>query len=214
MSLQAAWVLTCRAAALCAALAVVCGPALAERADKNKPINLEADSVLSDEVKQVTVVEGHVVMTKGTIALRAFRLEVRKDAEDNQFLLATAKAGERVFFRQKREGRDEYMEGEAERIDYDGKLDVVRLSGKAVMRRLRGSVVADESVGNQIVFNNATETLTLQGAPKAAQASTDAPTLTQRVRMMLSPKEDKTAVLPTGNVPAPTLRPSLQVGQP
>lgn len=181
-------------------------PAFAEKADKNKPINLEADSMSHDEARQTSVLEGGVLLTKGTLLLRAHRVEVRKDAQENQFMSATAKTGERVLFRQKREGLDEFMEGEAARIEYDGKLDVVRLSGNAVMRRLRGATLADESVGSVIVFNNITETLTINGA--AASSSQPA----QRVRIMLSPKEDKAAPLaPTGGVAAPVLRPALQV---
>ena len=185
---------------------LACVPALAERADKNKPINLEADSMSHDEVRQASVLEGGVLLTKGTLLLRAHRVEVRKDAQENQFMLATAKAGERVLFRQKREGLDEFMEGEASRIEYDGKLDVVRLSGNAVMRRLRGATLADESIGSVIVFNNITETLTINGAP----ASSTQPA--QRVRIMLSPKEDKAAApAPAGGVASPALRPALQV---
>ena len=178
--------------------------AFAERADKNKPINLEANSAQYDDAKQIMVVEGNVLVTKGTLVLRAMRVEQREDPEGNQFMVATAKATERVFFRQKREGLDEFMEGEAERIDYDGKADTVRLSGKAVMRRLRGSTLADESAGNLIVFNNITETMNINGS----QATAGVPP--QRVRMMLSPKADKTAA-PTGGVPTPTLRGAAQV---
>jgi lipopolysaccharide export system protein LptA len=185
---------------------VACSAVFAERADKNKPINLEADSMTHDEARQTSTLEGGVVLTKGTLVLRANRVEVRKDAQENQFMTATAKTGERVLFRQKREGLDEFMEGEASRIEYDGKQDVVRLSGNAVMRRLRGSLLADESVGSVIVFNNITETLTINGA--AATSSQPA----QRVRIMLSPKEDKTAPpQPTGGVAVPVLRPSLLV---
>ena len=178
--------------------------ALAERADKDKPINLEADSAQYDDVRQIMVVEGRVLVTKGTLVLRATKVEQREDPEGNQFMVATAKAAERVFFRQKREGLDEFMEGEADRIEYDGKADVVRLSGKAVLRRLRGTVLADESVGNLIVFNNTTETMNINGSPATASAPS------QRVRMMLSPKADK-ALAPTGGVPAPALRGAAQV---
>lgn len=183
-ALQPAWILAARGLLLCAALAVPCGAAWAERADKNKPINLEADSVTHDEARQTSVLEGNVILTKGTLVLRASRVEVRKDSQENQFLSATGKEGARVFFRQKREGLDEFMEGEAARIDYDGKLDIVRLSGNAVMRRLRGATLADESVGSVIVFNNLLETLTLSGSAASATAPA------QRVRMMLSPKAE------------------------
>jgi lipopolysaccharide export system protein LptA len=171
----------------CGLALVASSPAvLAEKADKDKPINLEADSAQYDDVKQVMVAEG------------------REDPEGNQFMVATAKPAERVFFRQKREALDEFMEGEAERIDYDGKADVMRLSGKAVLRRLRGAILADESMGNLIVFNNTTETMNINGSPASASAPP------QRVRMMLSPKADK-SLPPTGGVTTPVLRGTSQI---
>lgn len=178
--------------------------AFAEKADKDKPINLEADSANYDDAHQIMIAEGRVLVTKGTLVLRASRLEQREDPEGNQFMVATTKVGERVFFRQKREGLDEFMEGEAERIDYDGKADVLKLTGRAVMRRLRGAAIADESTGSLIVFNNFTETLSINGASVGALAGS-APQ--GRVRMMLTPKPDKTAApAPSGGVPAPALK--------
>ncbi len=197
--LQALWGVACGLI-----LSTLAPTAFAEKADKDKPINLEADLAKYDDVKQVMIAEGRVLVTKGTLVLRASRIEQREDPEGNQYMAATTKVGERVFFRQKREGLDEFMEGEADRIDYDGRADVVRLSGKAVLRRLRGAVLADESTGNLIVFNNTTETMTINGQPATASAPS------QRVRMMLSPKADKT-VAPTGGVPTPALRGAVQV---
>lgn len=212
MSLKAMPITSSQPSRLQALLGVACGLILwatsptvfAEKADKDKPINLEADAAKYDDVKQVMIAEGRVLVTKGTLVLRASRLEQREDSEGNQFMVATTKVGDRVFFRQKREGLDEFMEGEADRIEYDGRADVMRLSGKAVMRRLRGAVLADESTGNLIVFNNTTETMNINGKPATASSPS------QRVRMMLSPKADK-AVAPTGGVPAPVLRGATQV---
>ncbi len=208
---QAKLTLTCAAYALQALLVLAWGPAFAERADKNKPLNLEADSARYDDAKKIMVAEGAVLITKGTMVMRAARIEQREDKEGNQFLQATPKAGERVFFRQKREGLDEFMEGEAERIEYDGKADVLKLVGRAVMRRLRGNTLADESSGNQIVFNNFTETLNVNGTPAGtASASGGAPQ--GRVRMMLSPKVDKNAApAPSGGVANPALKSSEAV---
>lgn len=197
---------TCAVSLLQALLVLASGPVFAERADKNKPLNLEADSARYDDAKKIMVAEGAVLITKGTMVMRAAKIEQREDKEGNQFLVATPKAGERVYFRQKREGLDEFMEGEAERVEYDSKADVLKLVGRSVMRRLRGGAVADESSGNQIVFNNYTETLSLNGAP-AGVASAAGAAPAGRVRMMLSPKIDKSATsAPTGGVPAPNLK--------
>jgi lipopolysaccharide export system protein LptA len=174
-----------------------------------------------DEIRLISVLEGNVVLTKGTMVIRAARLEIRKDKQENQFFIATSKDGNPVFFRQKREGFDEFMEGLAQQIEYDGKLDTVRFSGNAVMRRLRGAELADEFVGQVIVFDNLAETMKLTGTSATASAPA------QRVRMMLSPNPDKSpdkspppasALQPRKTVPAaapqstePVLRQTLQL---
>ena len=68
-------------------------PALAEQADRNKPMNIEADNLDHDELKQISVFTGRVVATKGTITLRGSRLEVRQDPEGYQYGVLTADKG-------------------------------------------------------------------------------------------------------------------------
>ena len=110
------------------------GLASAERADRSKPMNIEADSLRHDDLRQISVFSGNVVATKGTIVIRGARMEVRQDPEGFQYGLITADPGKRAFWRQKREGVDEWIEGEGESIEYDGKLDRVKFSGRAEMR--------------------------------------------------------------------------------
>ena len=52
---------------------------------------------------------------------------MRADPDGYQYGVATAQPGKLATFRQKRDGVDEYIEGEAERIEYDGKADTVTL---------------------------------------------------------------------------------------
>jgi lipopolysaccharide export system protein LptA len=119
-------------------------PAQAEKADRNKPMVFEADTMRYDDVKQVTVINGNVALTKGTITIRATRIEIREDSDGYQFgsIVGTAQAP--AFFRQKAEGKDEFVEGESERIEYDGRADTVKFIGNAQTRRLRGAILADE----------------------------------------------------------------------
>lgn len=165
----------CLAAALCSAPAVH-----AEKADRDKPMNAEADALRYDDARQTSVFTGNVVITKGTIVIRGARVEVRQDASGNQFGVAT---GQRAFFRQKREGVDEFIEGEARRIDYDSQADSVKFTGDAVMRRYRGTQLNDETTGNVIVYNNTTDVFTVDGGEAARQPGNP----TGRVRAMLTP---------------------------
>ena len=163
--------------------------AYAERADRDKPMNIEADALRYEENTQTSVFTGNVVLTKGTIVIRGNRLTVRQDADGNQFGLAEGSANKRAFFRQKREGLNEFIEGEALRIDYDSQADTVRFIGNAEVRRLRGATLADLSQGNVIVFNNLTETFTVDSRPGQEPGLASTPENGGRVRAILSPRE-------------------------
>jgi len=113
-------------------LAGAAGAALAEKADRNKPMNIEADSLRYDDLKQVSVFSGRVVLTKGTIQIRGAQIEVRQDPDGFQFGVVTGTPQSLAFFRQKREGLDEFIEGEGETIEYDGKADTVKFIRKPI----------------------------------------------------------------------------------
>lgn len=164
------------------AVALLCAPAWAERGDRNRPLAFAADSARVDEVRQLNVLSGNVEITKGSILIRADRVEIRQTSEGYQSAVATGAPNKRAYFRQKRQGSDEYLEGEAERLEYDSRSDTVRLVNQAVMRRFRGSTLADEVAGNTITFDNTTEVFqVLGGASSAAPAG--------RVRGVLTPRD-------------------------
>ena len=183
---------------------LVAAPALAERADRDKPMNIESDTLRYEEQKQLSTFTGRVVVTKGTIVMRGARLEVRQDAAGNQNGTMFAEPGGRAFFRQKREGLNEYIEGEGETIEYDGKADSVRFVRRAEMRRLAGTQPLDEVLGAVIVYNNTTEVYTVDGTPRSAGAPSAAPS--GRVRAVLAPRG--TAAAPAAPAPAAPLRPT------
>ncbi len=180
------------------------GPALAEQADREKPMNIESDSLRYEDQQQLSTFTGRVVATKGTIVMRGARLEVRQDAAGNQFGVMHAEPGKRAFFRQKREGLDEYIEGEGDTIEYDSKADTVRFVRRAEMRRLAGSTVQDEVTGAVIVYNNLTEVYTVDGAPRSSGATSAGSN--GRVRAILAPRG--VPVPASGAESAVPLRPS------
>lgn len=186
------------------ALAFCAGSVQAEKADRNKPMNVESDALRYDDLKQTSVFTGRVVLTKGTILIRGAKLDVSKDADGYQFGLVVAEPGKLAFFRQKREGVDEFIEGEGEVIEYDSRADTVKFMSKAQLRRYRGSTLNDEMTGAVIVYNNTTDVFTIDGAP--AKASPGAPA--GRVRAMLTPTPRPEAATPAtrpGSAPAPAL---------
>ncbi|MBK6005405.1 lipopolysaccharide transport periplasmic protein LptA [Ramlibacter ginsenosidimutans] len=170
---------------LALALALAAAPVFAEKADRDKPMNVEADSLRYDDLQQTSVFTGKVVVTKGTIVIRGGKMTVHQDPEGYQYGVVTAEPGKRAFFRQKREGVDEFIEGEGDSIDYDGKADRVKFIGRAEMRRLRGATVNDETSGSVITYDNSNDQFTVDGGVAAATPSNPG----GRVKATLAPRQ-------------------------
>ncbi|MFM2251975.1 MAG: hypothetical protein RJB68_312 [Pseudomonadota bacterium] len=184
------------------------GSVRAEKADRNKPMNVESDALRYDDLKQVSIFTGNVILTKGSILIRGSQIEVRQDPEGYQFGLVTGSPDKQAFFRQKRDGIDEYIEGEGDTIEYDGKADTVRFIKKAQMRRLRGATLADEVTGAVILYENLTDRFTVDGAPKTAAAPAG------RVRAMLTPKPERGTAAPATSGAELKVTPQIEkVGQ-
>ncbi|MEO8079311.1 MAG: lipopolysaccharide transport periplasmic protein LptA [Caldimonas sp.] len=169
---------------------VLAGPvALAEKADRLMPLQVEADLPGKlDLLKQFVVFNGNVVVSKGTMTIRAARIEVRETPDGYHTAVAFGSPGQHATFRQKRDAPDEYIEGDAERLEYDAKSEVVRFVNNASVRRLRGAAVADEITGNLITYDSATEVFNVSGGATPTASNPGG-----RVRAILTPREGSPA---------------------
>ncbi len=152
---------------------------LAERADRDKPVHLEADQVLIDDARQFKSFEGRVQLIQGTLIIQADRIEVREDAGGYQHLTAT---GHPAKFRQRYEGSEEYAEGYGERIEYDTRAETVDFYDHARVKRGQ-----DEVQGAHITYSTQTEVFQASGNNSSQKPGND------RVRAVLQPKRDKPA---------------------
>lgn len=139
---------------------IISTAALAERADRDKPINLDADKITVDDARKVHVFEGNVQLAQGTLVIKADKIVVTQDANGNQVSVSTGGPGGLSRFRQKREGRDEYIDGEADRIENDSKVDKSELFGHAKMRS-----GLDEVRGEYISYDGKTENYVVTNGP-------------------------------------------------
>ena len=196
------------------ALALTALPASAEKTDRDMPMNAESDALRYDDLKQTSVFTGNVVITKGTIIIRGARVDVRQDPEGYQFAIVTAAPDKLAFYRKKRDGLDEYIEGEGERIEYDSRADTVKFIKRAVLRRYVGATLADETTGEIIIYDNPTDVFTVDSGPDSRTATNPS----GRVRALLAPRNKASApgalvpVRPGPVAPSPTLRPSSTLG--
>ncbi len=96
-----------------------------------------------------------MIITQGTLSIRADRIVFKQNADNS--LSATAH-GNPVAVRQKRDGVDEYYEGYAQRIEYDGAKELVELFDRALLKRGQ-----DEIRSNYVSYNVGTEVFKAEG---------------------------------------------------
>lgn len=169
--------------------ALISSAALAERADREKPLQLEANRISIDDAKKIQILEGDVVLIKGTMVLKSDRVVIVEDQYG--FQKGTAFGGKNGLarIRQKREGREEYMEGEAERIEYNTSNEVAELFHRAWVKSGE-----DEVKGDYIWYDGISEKYLV-----TAGESRDAKAAPPRVRAIIQPKNK-------GVEPAPAIK--------
>ncbi len=148
-------------------LAVLAAPARAEQADRNLPIEIRALDVTIDQVNRTYELRGNATLTQGTMRLVAERMVVKEDEQGNRSAQLFGSTAKPVTFRQKREGSNEYMEGFADRAEFDDASDVLQLYSNA---RLKNG--SDELRGDYIYYNSATEVLKASGQAPGTKAAT------------------------------------------
>lgn len=167
-------------------------PALAERADRDQPVHLEADRITVDDAGKKHLLEGNVHLRQGTLELRTERLIVTQDKDGFQKGVAIGGSGGLARFRQKREGKDEWIEGEAERIEHDDREMKTQFFGNA---RLKSG--QDEVRGQFIAYDGRTENYQVTGAPAGSPAKGG------RVRAIIQPKNRPATPNATPAAPEP-----------
>ncbi len=190
---------------LVAAVLFTALPVAAEKADRSKPYVIEADQAANfDGVRQVGTLSGNVVVSQGSMVLRAERVELRVLPDGYRAAIAAGSAERPATWRQRSDRPDEVLEGSAERIEFDGRADTLRLVGAAVLRRLRGGQVADEVSGASIAWDNGSEQFSVEGGQRTAANPGG------RLRAVLSPRAEP-ASAPAAGTP---LQPSRPPGPP
>lgn len=182
-------------------------PAAAERADRDKPTLIEAHQCVTEELKQISVCTGNVVLTRGTMRITGERMELKQDPEGYRQASVDAAPGRLALFRQRQDsttpGIEEFVEGVAERIEYDERTENVRLVRRAIWKRLENERPRDEVAGDLITYDGRNETYRVTGGKDAGPDG--------RVKMILGPQsDDRTpakAVPPASLKPAATLTP-------
>jgi lipopolysaccharide export system protein LptA len=144
------------------AAVLAAGAARAERADSTKPTIIDADSATGNEVTQVRTLIGNVNLQRGTLLIKAGRAVMKNDPEGYSYTTFYADPGKLATFRQKRDGGDIWDEGEAERIEYDNKTEIVKMFSKAKITTLDNKRKTQEVQGPYLSYDSRKEVYSLE----------------------------------------------------
>jgi lipopolysaccharide export system protein LptA len=141
-----------------AALLLASLSASAERADSLKQAKIDFTDAHIDEVTQTRIFTGNVVLTRGTLLIKADKAVLKESPEGYMSVILTAAPNQPATFRQKRDGGpDLWVEGQAQRIEYDERTELVKLFSNAVVKQLEGKRMTSEVNGPYISYDNRTE---------------------------------------------------------
>ncbi|HYD78232.1 MAG TPA: lipopolysaccharide transport periplasmic protein LptA [Paucimonas sp.] len=159
----------------------------AETSDTEKATAIQADSSTYDDIKQVLTYNGNVTLTRGTLTIKADKIVVTKDPAGYQYAKIYAAPNGVATFRQKRNGPGNlWFEGQAQRIEYDDKTEVVKLLSNALIRRLDGNRPTDEMQGEFISYDSRTEFVSVNNSP-SGQSKPGA----GRVKAVIHPRSEQ-----------------------
>ncbi len=166
-------------------LAVSTG-ARAEKADARQPTHVEADQMNYDDVSQVNTFTGNVRMTRGTLIMKGHKMVLKQDPAGYQYGTLYAPAGGQASFRQKRDGgQNLWVEGYAERMEYDGKTEISKLFTRAKLKRLDGAKVTDEVDGEFISYDAKTEFYSVNNSATGVSKPGEG-----RIKVVIQPREE------------------------
>jgi len=145
--------------------------AMALTADREQPIQIEADSMAIDESKGVSIYQGRVSYVQGTVKMTADKVTIYSvNGEFDRF----EAEGERVNYRQLLDDDKGELQAKARLIDYRAEQGHILLKGNAHVKRGE-----DEFSGSHIEYDANKD---IVNARKAANGG-------ERVQVVIQPRE-------------------------
>lgn len=127
-------------------------PTLADKSDSSKPMDFRSNSANMDEYRKLYNYVGQVRMTQGTRLLTADNVAIKQDAAGFSKSVATGSASKLAYIKQRENEGKGWMEGWAERIEYDDRTDKFIFFDQAHIK-----TSTDNAKGEVIIYDNVTE---------------------------------------------------------
>lgn len=150
---------------LLALLFAAAGQAAAEKADAYKPTQISCRACDANSLTGTFQVGGGVDVTRGTLKINADSGRVEQSPEGYQRILLQAEPGNKVRFRQRADGPGErWMEGQADRVEYDDRSATVKLFSKAKVGRTLDGILTEQAEGEYISYDSRTEVFVVRNS--------------------------------------------------
>ncbi len=162
-------------------IALVGLPTLAQAlsTDAQQPIRIEADSVLIDEARGVSVYRGNVRYSQGSTQLSAE--EVTLHSADRKHVDKVMATGAPATFRQRPDNQDQDVRGQARHIEYQAEGGRLLLQDEAHLWH-----IGNEFAGNRIEYDTRAETVKAQRDESGAE----------RVQVIIQPRRESDVAAP------------------
>lgn len=183
------------------------GAARADRDDSGKPMDFKSQSAHMDDLRKTYNYTGQVRMTQGTRQLTADKVVIKQDAAGFSRSVSSGSPQKLAHVRQRENDGKGWMEGWAERIEYDDRTDKLYFFDQAHIKTSK-----DEAKGEVIIYDNVSERYQVlakgQPIPDQARALPAQPiVVTRKPAERKAPAAPSTVPLPGGTTPAVSTAP-------
>lgn len=137
--------------------------AYALESDKKAPMKILANKAEIDQKKGVSVYQGNVKVTQGSMSLLATHIVVEHPRQKISLITAT---GSPAYYKSQARAKDIPIQAHAKTIIYDMKKSIITLIGDAFLRQGK-----NESRSQRIVYNIKTDYVKAYSTPKGKQIS-------------------------------------------
>jgi lipopolysaccharide export system protein LptA len=170
-------------------------------------MDFKSQSAHMDDLRKTMNYTGQVRMTQGSRQLTADKVVIRQDAAGFSKSVSTGSPQKPAHVRQRENDGQGWMEGWAERIEYDDRTDKITFFDQAHIRTSK-----DEAKGDVIIYDNVTERYQVlakgQTIPDAAKSLPAQPMTSAQQPVTRKPSAAPSNVpLPGSNLPAVSTTP-------
>jgi lipopolysaccharide export system protein LptA len=132
-------------------LAVMMNTAFALSTDKQKDIEIEADSAEMDDLKGITIYRGNVIVVQGSIRMTGHTMTVHFDDKGDMELVIMQ--GKPATYRQLPDDSKTYDEAEALQMEYYALKDYIILIDNALVTKPNGSQMSGDRIEYDTVLS-------------------------------------------------------------